>query len=92
MPRDGQNQVYPILRQGRGGVEKHFASLEGWRNEYRLYAALAGKLPLPEILEAAPGRLVLSYCGAPTMLAERRRQGGRGWGLIPPHGRPLPSG
>lgn len=83
MPRDGQNQVYPILRQGGAAVEKHFASLEGWRNEYRLYAALAGKLPLPEILEAAPRRLVLSYCGAPTMLAERRRQEVQGFDPAP---------
>lgn len=83
MFQSGRNQVYPVLRRGEAAVEKHFASLEDWRNECRLYAALKGKLPLPDVLDAGPGRLLLSYHGAPTLLAELRRQELQGFDPAP---------
>lgn len=63
-----RNQVYPVLRQGRGAVEKHFLSLEDWRREDALYTLLKDLLPLPEVLESRPGCLTLSLCPAPTLL------------------------
>lgn len=72
-----------MLRQGRAAVEKHFADVEDWRRERDMYAALAGGLPLPAVLEEEPGLLVLEYKNAPTLLAELERQEGAGFDPAP---------
>ncbi|WP_367272307.1 molybdenum cofactor guanylyltransferase [uncultured Dysosmobacter sp.] len=53
---------------------KHFAFLEGWQRESALYTMLAGKLPLPDVLEKCPGVLMLEYCPFVTMLDVLERQ------------------
>lgn len=58
------NQVYPALRQGRAAVEKHFGSPDDWQKERELYAALGGRVPIPEVLGAEPD--LLSYDPADT--------------------------
>lgn len=78
-----RNQVYPVLRQGRAAVEKHFADAEDWRRERELYAALAGRLPLPAVLGTEPGVLVLEHLSYPTLLAELERQEGEGFDPAP---------
>lgn len=69
-----RNQVYPVFRNGCPAVEKYFLAAEHWRREAELYAALQGQLPLPAVLETAPGRLTMEYLPYPTMLAELERQ------------------
>lgn len=64
-------------------MEKQFASPDSWRTECRLYTKLRGRLPLAEVLAASLGKLVLSYCGAPTLLAELERQGRQGFEAAP---------
>lgn len=81
-----RNQVYPAFRQGRAIVEKHFSSLDDWRMERDLYAILSGRIPLPEVLEAEPGLLVLEYKGHPTLLSELERQERDGFDAAPWNG------
>lgn len=78
-----RNQVYPVLRQGRAAVEKHFAGMGDWRRERDLYALLAGRLSLPAVLAEEPGLLVLEYKNAPTLLSELERQEGEGFDPAP---------
>ena len=69
-----RNQVYPVLRDGQAAVEKHFTDMTDWQWEAALYAVLEGRLPLPTVLDSAPGVLVTAYepafgifCGANPM-------------------------
>ena len=78
-----RNQVYPVLWHGHGAVEKHFAEMEDWRREDRLYAALDGKLPLPKVFSSRPGLLVLEYHRESTLLAELERQEEHGFDPAP---------
>ena len=78
-----RNQVYPVLWRGHGAVEKHFAEMDDWRREDRLYAALDGKLPLPKIFSRQPGLSVLEYRRGPTLLDELERQEREGYDPIP---------
>lgn len=78
-----RNQVYPALRQGRAAVEKHFSRPDDWQKERELYAALGGRVPLPEVLGAEPGLLVLEYRNAPTLLSELERQERDGFDAAP---------
>ena len=78
-----RNQVYPVIWQGRATVEKHFADQSDWRREKELYALLAGKLPLPTVLRAEPGLLVLEYKNSPTLLSELERQEETGFDPAP---------
>lgn len=78
-----RNQVYPVLRQGRAAVEKHFVQRDDWQHERALYAVLSGRLPLPEILDCQPGMLVLEYRREPTLLDELERQEQQGFDLTP---------
>lgn len=78
-----RNQVYPALRQGRAAVEKHFSRPDDWQKERELYAALGGRVPLPEVLGAEPGLLVLEYKNAPTLLSELERQERNGFDAAP---------
>lgn len=78
-----RNQVYPVLRQGRAAVEKHFAKLEDWRRERDLYALLSGRAALPAVLAEEPGLLVLEYKNTPTLLAELERQERAGFDPAP---------
>lgn len=77
------NQVYPVLRQGRAAVEKHFSDRDGWRRERELYAVLSGSIPVPEVLGEEPGLLVLEYENHPTLLAELERQKRDGFDAAP---------
>lgn len=63
-----RNQVYPVLRQNRPAVEKHFADMEDWARETSLYAALAGRISLVPALYTEPGLLVTEYVSLPTLL------------------------
>lgn len=78
-----RSQVYPVLRQGRAAVEKHFAGVEDWRRERDMYALLSGRLPLPRVLAEEPGFLALEYKNAPTLLSELERQEGEGFDPAP---------
>ena len=78
-----RNQVYPVLRQGRAAVEKHFVQRNDWQRERALYAVLNGRLPLPEVLESRPGILVLEHLQCPTLLDELERQEQQGFDLVP---------
>lgn len=78
-----RNQVYPVLRQGRTAVEKHFVQRDDWQHERALYAVLNGQLPLPEVLDCRPGMLVLEYRQCPTLLDELERQEQQGFDPIP---------
>ena len=78
-----RNQVCPALWHGRGAVEKHFAEMDGWRREDRLYAALDGKLPLPKVFSRQPGLLVLEYRREHTLLDELERQEREGFDPAP---------
>ena len=78
-----RNQVFPVLRHGRAAVEKHFAEMDDWRREDRLYAALDGRLPLPEVFFRQPGLLVLEYRREPTLLDELERQEEHGFDPAP---------
>lgn len=69
-----RNQVYPVLRDGQAAVEKHFTDMTDWQWEAALYAVLEGRLPLPTVLDSAPGVLVTAYEPAPTLLEELQRQ------------------
>lgn len=76
-----RNQVYPILWNTRPAVEKHFSSMDCWNGEQALYAALAGKLPVPSVLHSSPGTLVTAFCPYPTFLdvLERQEVSGADW-------------
>lgn len=63
-----RNQVYPVIWQDSAAVGKYFTSLEDWRRETDLYAALSGSLPVPEILDSRPGFLALEYQPYATIL------------------------
>lgn len=78
-----RNQVYPALRQGRIVVEKHFSSPIDWQKERELYAALSGRVSLPEVLGAGPNLLVLEYKNHPTLLSELERQERDGFDAAP---------
>jgi len=78
-----RNQVYPVLRQGRPAVEKHFAEQADWRRERDMYLRLAGRLSLPAVLAEEPGVLVLEYKNAPTLLSELERQEEAGFDPAP---------
>jgi len=69
-----RNQVYPILWHGRAAVEKWFDCLGDWVSETGTYAALWGRVPVAEILESAPGRLVTSFLPGQTLLDELQRE------------------
>lgn len=73
-----RNQVYPVLRQDRPAVEKHFSHMEDWERETRLYQVLGGALPHPAVLHTEPGLLVTEYCPHPSLLdvLERQERGG----------------
>lgn len=78
-----RNQVYPVLRQGRRAVEKHFVSPEDWSRETELYMLLQGVLPLPKVLEQRPGCLTLEFCPAPTLLDVLEEQEAFGFSPLP---------
>lgn len=66
--------MFLTFRLDRPVVEKHFPSPEDWVREKRMYRALSDALPVPAVLEAAPGLLVLEYLPLPTLLKELERQ------------------
>lgn len=78
-----RSQAYPVLWRGRPAVEKGFACREDWQRERELYALLSGRLAVPAVLAAGPGRLVLEYKNAPTLLSELERQGREGFDPAP---------
>jgi len=65
-----RNQVYPVLRDGCAAVSKHFARAEDRARELSLYARLSGQLPLPQVLDAPEGALVLEHLPHPSLLEE----------------------
>ena len=69
-----RNQVYGVVRHGRGAVEKHFTDMDDWRRECGRYAALRGRLELPGVLDSAPGLLITGYCPQPTLLSVLEEQ------------------
>ena len=73
-----RNQVYPVLFHGNAAVEKRFLELESWIREQTLYTMLADQLPLPRVLESAPGLLVTEYLPFPhfSEVLERQETGG----------------
>lgn len=73
-----RNQVYPVLFHGNAAVEKRFLELESWIREQALYTMLADQLPLPQVLESAPGLLVTEYLPFPhfSEVLERQETGG----------------
>ena len=78
-----RNQVYPVLWHSRAAVEKHFAEMDDWMRENRLYAALDNKLALPKVFSRQPGLLVLEYRREPTLLDELERQEEHGFDPAP---------
>lgn len=63
-----RNQVYPVLWHGQAAVEKHFLQREDWQRETAQFRNLAGKLPIPCVLEGRPDVLVTEFCPYPTLL------------------------
>lgn len=63
-----RNQVYPVLRQSRPAIEKHFVHKEDWARETSLYATLADRIFLVPVLYTEPGLLVTEYVPLPTLL------------------------
>ena len=78
-----RNQVCPALWHGHAAAEKHFAEIDDWRRESRLYAALDGRLALPKVFFRQPGLLVLEYRREPTLLDELERQEREGFDPAP---------
>ena len=78
-----RNQIFPVLWHGHGAAAKHFAEMDDWLRENRLYAALDGKLALPKVFSCQPGLLVLEYRGEPTLLDELERQEREGFDPAP---------
>jgi len=78
-----RNQVYGVVWHGRAAVEKHFTDLEDWRRESERYAALGGRLEIPQVLDSAPGLLVTAYCPQPTLLDVLEGQEGSGFSPEP---------
>ncbi len=76
-----RNQVYPIIWNGRGAVEKHFGNLNDWEREKTLYQTLP--LPHPDLLEIRRGVLVTAYCHFPTLLEELEAQEQNGFSAEP---------
>ena len=66
-----RNQVYPVLRDGCAAVSKHFARAEDRARELFLYSRLSGQLPLPQVLDAPEGALVLEHLPYPSLLEEQ---------------------
>ena len=76
-----RNQVYPVIWNGRGAVEKHFGNLGDWEREKALYRSL--HLPHPDLLEVRRGVLVTAYCRFPTLLEELEAQEQSGFSAEP---------
>ncbi len=78
-----RNQIYPVIRDGRRAVEKHFLLSEDWAAEMAAYRAFASVLPCPQVLHAAPNLLVTEFCPFPTLLQELERQEREGFDPAP---------